>query len=232
MRRLLAATAICAITAVGASGAQFAQAAPPPSTAPPGGDPGDVESGVSGGGDAPPITLPLVPIPVGCQAPALPQIVFVGEVQARDQRSVTFRIESIRAGRPEPYGTADAIQVRYGLDAQYLDDGQRYLVSASVQPVLGVLVSRVTDRVDDFGGDEVIGVSESDVACPRFEDPTRTLDLDGTSIAAGLLEPFWRAKLRLLGAIALPIGLAAAGVFVLAALRLGASGLSRRTIRS
>jgi hypothetical protein len=209
-------------------GAAPVSAQVPPTSAPTD-EVGDVESGVSGTDDTdqPPVTLPLVPIPVGCEAPPLPLVVFVGKVRDRDRRSVRFRIESVRAGTPTPFGTTDAIEVRYGLDAQYLHDGDRYLVAASVEPVLGILVSRVTPPIDNFGGDEVIGVSESDVACPRFEDPTRTLHLDGSPVEASLLEPFWAAKLRLLGSVLLPIGVAAVIVFVLASLRLGVSGVYR-----
>ena len=128
------------------------------------------------------MTLPLVPVPQGCAAPTLPHIVFVGKVVDRDYRSVRFEIEQIRAGRPDPFSSGDLIDVRYGLDAQYLDDGGRYLVSAPrSSPELGFLVSRVAEPIADFGGDEVIGVSESDVNCPEFEDPMRTLNIDGTA---------------------------------------------------
>ena len=183
---------------------------PPPPTAPP-----------------VPVTLPLVPVPVGCEAPPLPHVVFVGEVVERDYRTVRFRIEQVRAGRPDPFADDGVIDVRYGIDAQYLDDGERYLVSAPVDPVLGLLVSRVTEPVEDFGGDEVIGVSESDVTCPLFEDPTRTLHVDGTPIEAGLLDPFWSARARLLGAILLPLGVGVGVIFVLAMLRLSVTGLAR-----
>ena len=61
-------------------------------------------------------------------------------------------------------------------------------------PDLGLLVSRVTPVVENFGGDEVIGVSESDVDCPVFDDPMRTLHLDGTPVEASVLEPFFESK--------------------------------------
>lgn len=193
-----------------------------------------VPAGSAGAQDAPPptappvpVTLPLVPVPVGCEAPPLPHIVFVGEVIERDYRTVRFRIEQVRAGRPDPFADNGVIDVRYGLDAQYLDDGERYLVSAPVDPVLGLLVSRVTEPIDDFGGDEVIGVSESDVNCPRYDDPTLTLHVDGTPIEAGLLQPFWSARARLLAAILVPLGVGVGVVFVLAMLRLSVTGLAR-----
>lgn len=184
---------------------------------------------VSGGdtGDTVPVTLPLVPVPTGCTAPPLPHIVFVGEVVDRDVRTIRYRIESIRAGRPDPFAGGDRIDVRYGLDAQYLEDGEEYLVSAVVDPDLGVLVSRVTEPIEHFGGDEVIGVSESDVDCPEIDDPMRTLHLDGTEVDGGVLDPFIDARIRIAGAILVPAGLALGAIFLLASLRLSVAGVYR-----
>jgi hypothetical protein len=166
-----------------------------------------------------------VPVPEGCTAPPLPHIVFVGKVEERDFRSVRFEVEQIRAGQTEPFVSGNMIDVRYGLDAQYLHDGERYLVSAPVDPDLGLLVSRVTPAVANFGGDEVIGVSESDVNCPVFEDPLRTLHLDGTPIEADPLEPFFDSRLRILGAVLVPIAVAVGVIFLLATFRLSVAGL-------
>lgn len=206
--------------------------APPPTTAAPAGAT-EQESGVTGGGtegEQAPGTLPLVPVPEGCTAPPLPHIVFVGKVADRDFRSVRFEVEQIRAGQAAPFASGDEIDVRYGLDAQYLADGERYLVSAPVDPDLGLLVSRVTPVVANFGGDEVIGVSESDVNCPAFEDPLRTLHLDGTPIEADPMKPFLRSRVRLLGAVLVPIGVAAAVIFLLATFRLSIGGLYRSVV--
>jgi hypothetical protein len=198
--------------------------APPPTSAPP----AEQESGVTGGGaegEQPPVTLPLVPVPEGCTAPPLPHIVFVGKVAERDFRSVRFEIEQIRAGRADPFASGEEIDIRYGLDAQYLHDGERYLVSAPVDPDLGLLVSRVTPVVANFGGDEVIGVSESDVNCPVFEDPMRTLHLDGTPVGADPLKPFFDSRMRIFGALLVPVGVAVAVIFLLATFRLSIAGL-------
>lgn len=188
------------------------------------GDGGTVSGGTD---DTVPVTLPLVQVPTGCAAPVDPHIVFVGEVVDRDVRTVRFEIDSIRYGRPDPFAGGDRIDVRYGLDAQYLDDGEEYLVSAVVDPDLGVLVSRVTEPIEHFGGDEVIGVSESDVNCPDFDDPMRTLHLDGSAVEGGVLEPFLGAKVRILGAIVVPAALALGAIFLIASLRLSLSGLYR-----
>lgn len=210
-------------------------APPPPTSVPPEGDAVEPESGVTGGGtegEQTPVTLPLVPVPEGCTAPPLPHIVFVGKVVDRDFRSVRFEIEQIRAGQAAPFASGNQIDVRYGLDAQYLRGGERYLVSAPVDPDLGLLVSRVTPVVENFGGDEVIGVSESDVNCPAFENPLRTLHLDGTPVEASAVKPFFASKLRIIGALAVPIAVAAGVVFLLAALRLSLAGLYHSVVDS
>ena len=125
----------------------------------------------------------------------------------------------------------DRIDVRYGLDAQFLDDGSSYLVSAVVHPDLGLLTSRVTEPIENFGGDEVIGVSETDVDCPVLEDPMRTRHLDGTAIEANILAPFFDAKVRIVGAVLIPAAVALGAVFVLSMFRLSLSGLYHTLIR-
>lgn len=223
------------VAAAAALALHSAADAAPPDSEPPvdqdvSGDVGTVTGGETG--DTIPVTLPLVPVPTGCTPPRAPHIVFVGEVVDRDVRNIRFRIESIRYGRPDPFAGGDRIDVRYGLDAQYLDGGETYLVSAVVDPDLGVLASRVTEPVEDFGGDEVIGVSESDVNCPDFEDPMKTLHLDGTAIEGGVLDPLFDAKLKILGAFLLPAGLAFGAIFLLASLRLSVAGIYRGLVRS
>ncbi len=231
-RVLTAAVAIGCCVVIGPAAAT-AQDEPPPSSSLPSEDEsvdveGDVEGGVDGEPDvAPPATLPLIPVPTGCTAPRLPHIVFSGTVVDRDFRTIRFRIEQIRTGRSAPFADGDLIDVRYGLDAQYLDDDESYLVAAVVDPDLGLLVSRVTEPIENFGGDEVIGVSETDVNCPVYEDPMRTLQLDGEAIDGGVLEPFFASKLGILSAVLLPFGFAVAAIFLLATFRLSLSGLYR-----
>jgi hypothetical protein len=186
---------------------------------------GDDAGTVTGGDDAPPVTLPLIPVPTGCAAPAMPHIVFIGDVVDRDYRTVRFEIERIRSGRPDPFASGDQIDVRFGLDAQYLDDDTTYLVSAAVDPDLGLLVSRTTPPIEHFGGDEVIGVSESDVNCPDYEDAMRTVYPDGTDIEGGVLDPLLDSKVRIAGALLVPLAVAAGVIFVIAMFRLSLSGL-------
>jgi hypothetical protein len=151
--------------------------------------------------------------------------VFVGEVVDRDYRTIRFEIERIRSGRSDPFASGDLIDVRFGLDAQYLDDGESYLVGAVVDPDLGLLVSRVSEPIENFGGDEVIGVSETDVNCPVFDDPMRTLRLDGTAVPTSVIKPFFDAKVRILSAILVPFAVAFVAIFLLATFRLSISGL-------
>lgn len=199
-----------------------AQEEPPDDTTPE-----ELEGDVTGGDTPtePPPVLPLIPVPTGCSAPRMPHIVFVGEVVERDYRTIRFEIERIRDGRSDPFASGDRVDVRFGLDAQYLDDGESYLVSAVVDPDLGLLVSRVSDPIENFGGDEVIGVSETDVNCPVFEDSMRTLHLDGTPVATSVIQPFFNARVRIFTAIVLPLALAFGAIFLLATFRLSLAGL-------
>jgi hypothetical protein len=234
--------AVGAVLAIGSA----AQAAPPDESIPPGdsipGDsipddsvpddsipddsnPPDPQGDVSGGNTGGAERLPLIPVPVGCAAPRMPHIVFVGEVVDRDYRTVRFEIERIRSGRSDPFALDNRIDVRYGIDAQYLSDDTSYLVSAVVDPDLGLLVSRVTEPIEHFGGDEVIGVSETDVSCPGYEDPMRTLHLDGTPVETSVLRPFFDAKVRLVSAVLIPAALAVGAIFLLATFRLSVVGL-------
>lgn len=221
------AVTLWAMMAAADRGSPTALAAPPDSSVPV-----DEEGVVSGGTGAPatPVTLPLVPVPVGCTAPLMPHIVFIGTVTDRDYRSVRFEIETIRSGVAAPFAMGNQIDVRFGLDTQYLDDGERYLVAAVVDPDLGLLVSRVTDKIENFGGDEVIGVSETDVDCPLFEDPMRTLHVDGTPIEGNLLQPMLDSKVRILGALVIPFAVAVGVVFLLAMFRLSLAGLYRSVV--
>ena len=57
-----------------------------------------------------------------------------------------------------------------------------------------MLASKVREPEPEFGGDEVIGASESDVNCPELADPVRTTHTDGTPIDAGVLDPARRRQ--------------------------------------
>jgi hypothetical protein len=238
----LAATVLAGVVGLAAAGAipvsAQDQGAPPPSTAPLGTTP----SGTTPPGTVPPSPAPgaaapggepsdeemrLVPVPPGCVAPPLPDVVFAGTLVDRDFRTGRFEIDQVRAGDVTPFAAGDLIDVRYGLDAQYLEVGESYVVSASREPVLGVLVSQISAPAPDFGGDDVVGVTESDVECPLYEDPVRTLRPDGTSVESGVLNPLFEERRQLLGALVVPIGVAFGVVFALALLRHLINGLVR-----
>lgn len=220
-----------ALASVGVAHAQE----PAPTTVPPEppiSTPGEEEAVVEDVVVAPPVTLPLIPVPVGCTPPPIPHIVFVGTVVDRDYRTVRFTIDRIRSGRSDPFALDNEIDVRFGLDAQFLKDDETYLVSAVPDADLGLLASRVSEPIEDFGGDEVIGISETDVNCPTYEDPMRTLHLDGTAVATSIVKPFMDAKIRILSSFLVPFALAFGVIFLLAMFRLSLAALFNDVVRS
>jgi hypothetical protein len=193
-------------------------------------DPADEEVEVTGGDGV--VTtefqrVPLVPVPPGCEQVPLPHVVFVGAVVDSDYRTARFEIGQVRAGDPAPFAVDSVIDVRYGLDVQYLDVGSEYLVATSPDPVLGLLVSRIREPAPNFGGDDIVGLAEADVECPELDDPIRTMMVDGTPIKTSVLAPLLDQRGRLLGALVIPFAAVFAVVFLLAMLRLGVDGVAR-----
>jgi hypothetical protein len=171
--------------------------------------------------------LPLVLVPSACTAPPQPEIVFVGTLVERDFRTGRFKIVQVRAGSEDPFAVGGLIDVRYGLDVEYLDIGTDYLVSARRDPVIGLLASKIRAPAPLLGGDDVVGVAESDVECPRFEDPIRTFLPDGSSVDSAVLAPLEEHTTQLMAAILIPLGVAFGIIFVLATLRWAIGGLLR-----
>ena len=161
----------------------------------------------------------LVPIPAGCDVPALPDVVFLGTLDAKDFRTGRFRIDQVRAGVIQRYSFGDVVDVRFGIDTKYLETGTQYLVGASLHPETAVLTSKIRAEEPLFGGDEVIGAAETDVECPVLGDPVRTLLPNGSSVDSGVLTPLTDSKRSLLRALLLPLGVALAAMFCLVALR-------------
>lgn len=170
---------------------------------------------------------PLVEVPSGCLASPLPDVVFVGTLVDRDYRTGRFRIRQVRAGDPSPFAADGLIDVRYGLDVQFLQRNERYLVSARRDPVLGVLASRIRPEPPMFGGDDIVGLVESEIVCPGFEDSARTLRPDGSVVDASVVGPLFDRRGELLASLLLPFAVAFGLVFVLASLRLSVTGLAR-----
>ena len=151
---------------------------------------------------------------------------FVGTLVERDFRTGRFEIEQVRAGDETPFSVGGLIDVRYGIDVEYLEVGTEYLVSARRDPVIGLLASKIRDPAPLLGGDDVVGVAESDVECPRLDDPIRTLMPDGSSIDSAVLAPLSEHTTQLLGAILIPLAVAFGIIFVLATLRWGVTDCS------
>ena len=166
-----------------------------------------------------------VPIPAGCDEPALPAVVFVGMVTEMDYRTARFRIDQVRAGSIDGISANGLIDVRYDIDAKFLEVGRQYLVGATIDPVVGVLVSKVAEAAPLFGGDQVIGRTEREIECPELPDPIRTLMIDGSSVDSGVLQPLQEARSDVARSLLVPAMLAAAIILGLVSLRWFITGL-------
>lgn len=171
--------------------------------------------------------VPLVEVPVGCQIQPLPDVVFVGTVVAADYRTVRFRIDQARAGDIAQFAAGELVDVRYGIDAKYLTEGRQYLIAALYDPEVLSLRSRVRPEQQIYGGDEIIGATESELECPEIVDPLRTMHVDGRSVDAGLLTPLVDERQGLLRALLVPIIVAVGAVFALASVRWILTGFGR-----
>ena len=127
-----------------------------------------------------PITVPsaVTTLPEGCAPAVEPQIVFVGTVLRVSGTVAVYRVEQVRAGAD----LGGELGVEYGSDAQFLSSGATYLVGAESDAQTGVLSSKVREERPLFGGDAVLGENDTAANCPTFEDPIRTLNVDGSEI--------------------------------------------------
>ena len=143
-------------------------------------------------------------------APAAARAVFVGRLMTTDQPPTTarFRIERMLAGDLDGYSSGNLVDVHYGDETHFLTPGTRYIVGAGVDATTGLLTSTVRAAAPLFGGDAVIGADDSDVQCPRVDDPVRTLEIDGTSVDTGVLTPLQGEGASLLSAFLRPLGVA------------------------
>ena len=200
---------------------------------------GEIEVETSGGEPAVgPHTDPLVDgrgplygVPAGCPAPELAAVVFEGEVIDTDDRSARFAVSQVRAGDLDELdgGVVDdgVLEVRYGLEVQYIDTGATYLVGAQFEPLLGLLYSRVAEPAPMFGGDDVVGLAEIDLDCPEFVDPVRTLWPDGSVVATSVVQPLFDHRGQVLTAAVLPFVVVFTVLFVLAAFATSLRGMFR-----
>lgn len=175
----------------------------------------------------------LVPVPVGCPQPTPAAVAFVGTMTGKDDVTtvVRFRIDQLRSGSAEPWAIDGLIDIRYGDDYRFLVKGDQYLVGAGSDPVYGMLSSTVRSAEPNFGGNDVIGVDDIAVNCPRLDDPVRTLHVDGTSVDSGVLSLMTDDRRLLLATVAVPAVLVFAALLALVVLkmsgRLAAAGVWR-----
>jgi len=175
--------------------------------------------------------VPLLLVPAGCEAPQLPELVFEGEVLETDERGGRFRIDHVRAGDPDRYRSGDEIDIRYGIEAQYLDIGERYLVGVAREPSLGLLYSRLGDPAPLFGGDDIIGLAEPDIDCPDFDDPVITLRPDGRALSTSVLGSFFADSRSLTSAVIIPFAVAVGVLVAVAMLSIGLRAMARSVRR-
>ena len=93
----------------------------------------------------------LVEYPEGCPTGALPDVVFVGTVQGTDYRTARFHIDQVRAGDLSQFAVGELVDVRYGVDTKYLDQGEQYLIGARYDATAGLLSSKVQPRPSSSG---------------------------------------------------------------------------------
>lgn len=183
--------------------------------------------------DAPPSRQPFTVVPDGCPIQQLADVVFVGTVTDRDFRTVRYRIDQIRAGDMGSFASqvdsAFYVDVRYGVDTKYLDEGGQFLVGASVpaNSTSGYLESKVAERPAPIGDDEIIGADESDIVCPEVDDPNVTLHTDGRRVESGMLSPLLDDRAGVLRAVLVAAGSVLGAIVVLAALRWILTGFGR-----
>ena len=169
----------------------------------------------------------LVPVPVGCASPPLEQVVFIGTMVLHDASTARFAIQSVRSGSVAGFEVGGLIDVRYGDEVRFLDVDSTYIVGAGIDPDAQVLSSAVRSPAPLFGGNEIAGIDDSDVECPRLGDPVRTLLLDGTSVESGVLTPLKNAKGDIARAVLQPIGVAFLVLLGLVAVKLLVFALGR-----
>jgi len=194
-----------------------AAAAPPPDAPPPATLPPEVpppEPGLQSGS--------LIPVPVGCPVPDPAVAVFTGTMIGKDDvtQVVRFSIDQLRAGSTDPWAVNGLIDVRYGPDYRFLTKDEQYLIGVGLDPVYGVLASTVRQPEPMFGGNDVVGVDDIAVDCPRLDDPVRTLLVDGTSVDSGVLSLMTDDRRLLLATLAVPTAIVFAVLLGLVVLRL------------
>lgn len=172
-------------------------------------------------------TSPLIPIPAGCQESAPATVIFEGTLLARDARTGRFRVKQVRAGSDVGYSISGLIDIRLGPDVRFLTESESYIIGASPLGPNLPLGSTVREAKPTFGGNAVIELDETSLACPTLEAPLQVLHLDGTPIDTGVTTGLQGARGRIARAVLLP-SIAAFGILLgLALIRWFFTGLFR-----
>ena len=167
--------------------------------------------------ELPPAMGPLVVVPSGCAVPVPATAVFRGTITLVDDadRPTTFRfhVDSVLAGSLDGYAVGELVDVRFGEEARFLIvdgdyEGRTYILGVAPDPSTGLLTSTVREAAPLFGGDAVIGANDSDIDCPRIEDPVRTLLPDGLAVDTGVLTPLKGEGSSLMMAVLTPLAVA------------------------
>lgn len=145
-------------------------------------------------------------LPAGCIAPRAATATFLGELISTDDLLATYRVVQVRGGSLGAYANSGLISVRYSdRETRFLEPGKTYLVGAGASELFTTLESKVRAEKELFGGDAVVGIDESDVPCPKFEDPVITLRPNGDFIDSGIFSLIAKQPTQLLQVFLLPL---------------------------
>jgi hypothetical protein len=145
-------------------------------------------------------------LPAGCVAPRAATATFLGELISSDDLLATYRVVQVRGGSLGAYVNSGLISVRYAdRETLFLEPGKIYLVGAGASELFTTLESKVRAEKELFGGDAVVGIDESDVPCPKFEDPIITLLPNGDFIDSGVFSLIAKQPMQLLQVFLLPL---------------------------
>jgi len=145
-------------------------------------------------------------LPAGCIAPRAATATFLGELISTDDLLATYRVVQVRGGSLGAYASSGLVSVRYAdRETLFLEPGKIYLVGAGASELFTTLESKVRAEKELFGGDAVVGIDESDVPCPKFEDPIVTLLPNGDFIDSGVLSLIAKQPMQLVQVVLLPL---------------------------
>ena len=165
-------------------------------------------------------------IPEGCFPQALPQVVFIGEASNVSDESVSFAIQKTITGDASSYVTGDGtVEVQYGTDAKFVDEGKTYIVGAVTDPFLPILVSKLRATTTTLSAE--LGQTNTGDACPTFEDAIITLNENGTSVDTGVLRPLRENKLLIIAVLILSVAIAFGGLVAVVVMQRTRRGIAR-----